>query len=59
MYVEMGAAFAGRSSNRSPKYLYAIGPHFDRMVFYQHQQVIRVSAVEEIITDLRKKGLIL
>jgi hypothetical protein len=59
MYVEMGAAFAGQKLQQKPNYLYAIGPHFDRMVFYQHQQVIRVSAVEEIITDLRKKGLIL
>jgi hypothetical protein len=52
MYVEMGAAFAAQKLAGKPKKIYAIGPHFDRMVFYQHKDVHRVANVEEIIADL-------
>ena len=53
MYVEMGVAFASQKLTGKPKKIYAIGPHFDRMVFYQHQNVQRVNSVQEIITDLQ------
>lgn len=55
MYVEMGAAFAGQKLRNHPQLIYAIGPHFDRMVFYQHHTVLRVNSVEEIIADLGEK----
>lgn len=58
MYVEMGAAFAGQKLRDKPRFIYAIGPHFDRMVFYQHHAVIRVSNVDEVIADLQQKALI-
>lgn len=58
MYVEMGAAFAGQAIRNMPQLLYAIGPHFDRMVFYQHHAVIRAHDVEEVINDLRDKKLV-
>jgi hypothetical protein len=58
MYVETGAAFAGKNIRNTPQLLYAIGPHFDRMVFYQHNDIIRVTAVDEILADLQKRKLI-
>lgn len=58
MYVEMGAAFAARMLRNKPQALYAIGPYFDRMVFYQHRGVHRVGSVEEIIVDLKKRELL-
>ncbi len=58
MYVEMGAAFAGQKFQNKPQIIYAIGPSFDRMVFYQHQGVHRVEKIEEVVEDLKKKGLL-
>lgn len=58
MYVEMGAAFAGQKLSNKPQRIYAIGPHFDRMVYYQHDHVIRTNTIEEIIADLKGLSLI-
>lgn len=58
MYVEMGAAFAGNKLNNKPQLMYAIGPHFDRMVFYQHRSVHRTNSIEEIIVDLMSRKLL-
>ena len=58
MYVEMGAAFAAHKIRNKPRLLYAIGPHFDRMLFYQHQTIQRVKSVEEVLGDLRKRSLL-
>lgn len=58
LYVEMGAAFAGQKIRNKPQLIYAIGPHFDRMVFYRHRSVIRVQTTEEIIEDLKKRRLL-
>ena len=58
IYVEMGAAFAGQKIRNKPQLMYAIGPHFSRMLFYQHRAVQRVSSVEEILSDLRDRGLL-
>ena len=58
IYVEMGAAFAGQKIQNKPQLMYAIGPHFSRMLFYQHQAVQRVSSVEEILSDLRNRSLL-
>lgn len=54
MYVEMGVAFAAQKLTGKPKKIYAIGPHFDRMVFYQHDNVVRVNSVEEIVAELQR-----
>lgn len=58
MYVEMGAAFAGQKLTNKPQRLYAIGPHFDRMVFYQHHNIHRVNTIHEVIEDLKKNNLL-
>lgn len=58
IYVEMGAALAAQKIRNTPQLIYAIGPHFDRMLFYQHQAVQRAQSVEEIITDLRSRSLL-
>lgn len=58
MYVEMGAAFAGNKIRNKPQVMYAIGPYFDRMVFFQHHAITRVNSVDEIIVDLRNRGLL-
>lgn len=53
MYVEMGVAFAAQKLTGKPKWIYAIGPHFDRMVFYQYKNVKRVNSVQEIVAELQ------
>jgi hypothetical protein len=52
MYVEMGAALASCLITGEPSSIYAIGPHFDRMVMYQHPLVKWVSNIEEVLKDL-------
>lgn len=54
MYVELGAALASLCLTGKPSRIYAIGPHFDRMLHYQHPSVTWSDDIEDVIEDIKK-----
>ena len=56
MYVLLGAALAASRLAGKPKAMYAVGEP-GRMLMYQMDEITKLESMDEVIADLKTKGL--